>query len=110
MRIRAFLLLALFLGAGTSLPSLDAMLYHRHGAERHAGDTHLDPPGGCGGHADHCTLGRTPPGSRSVQPWTVEVRITPGRAVPAFPAPVSHIIVLSLRVFPQPRAPPAQTA
>ena len=77
MRLRALLLLALFLGAGSSLPSLDAVLYHMHGTERFAGDTHLDPAGGCGGHADHCTLGRTSPGSRSVQPWTVVVRSGP---------------------------------
>lgn len=107
MRIRALLLLSLFLCAGTSLPSLDAVLYHRHGAEQFAGDTHLDPAGGCGGHADHCTLGRTPPGSRSVQPWAVDFRITHGEAVPSVPALVARAIVPSLCALPQPRAPPA---
>ena len=66
-RIRALLLLALFLGAGTSLPGLDATLYHWH-PDRRADETHFDPAGGCGGHADHCTLGRTPTGSGSVLP------------------------------------------
>jgi hypothetical protein len=107
MRIRALLLLALFLGAGTSLPSLDAVLYHRHGADRFAGDTHFDPAGGCGGHADHCTLARTPPGSRSVQPQAVDFRVTSGEAVPSPPTLISHAIVRSLRALPQPRAPPA---
>ncbi len=107
MRLRAVLLLALFLGAGTSLPGLDAVLYHRHGPDRSAGATHLDPPGGCGGHADHCTLGRTPPGSRSVQPGTIEVRLsltlssTPARTL------ASWVFVPPRGTLPLTRAPPA---
>jgi hypothetical protein len=109
MRIRALLLLALFLGAGTSLPGLDAVLYHQHPDGR-ADQIHFDPAGGCGGHADHCTLGRTPPGSRSLQPWAVDFRVVLGEAVPSVPALASRIIVASLRALPQPRAPPAQAA
>lgn len=107
-RIRAFLLLALFLCAGTSLPGLDAVLYHQH-PDRRADETHFDPAGGCGGHADHCTLSRTPPGSRSVLPRATVFRVITHAAVSAVQAPVSRIIVGSLRTLPQPRAPPALT-
>lgn len=107
MRIRALLLLALFLGAGTSLPSLDAALYHTHGSERLAGDTHLDPAGGCGGHADHCTLGQTPPGSRSVQPWAVVIHLSTANTLAPLRA-LESPAVMPLRVsLPRPRAPPA---
>ncbi len=110
MRLRALLLLALFLGAGSSLPSLDAVLYHMHGTERFAGDTHLDPAGGCGGHADHCTLGRTSPGSRSVQPWTVVVRLAPLRAQAPTRSPCPRAIVSPRGTLPRTRAPPAPAA
>ncbi len=106
MRVRAFLLLALFLSAGTSLPSLDALLYHRGGADN-AGYVHFDRAGGCGGHADHCTLGRTPPGSRSVQPCTVEVRLATHDAHVSVGMPASQAIVSPRGTLPQPRAPPA---
>jgi hypothetical protein len=107
-RIRAFLLLALFLGAGTSLPGLDAVLYHHH-PERQPDQVHYDPAGGCGGHADHCTLSRTPPGSQSVLPRVTVFRVITHEAVPAVQALVSRIIVGTLRTLPQPRAPPALT-
>jgi hypothetical protein len=106
MRLRAVLLLALFLGAGTSVPSLDALLYHRH-AERFAGDAHFDPAGGCGGHADHCTLGRTPPGSRSDQPRCTEIRL-PERESHALVGPLASRPVVHPRgTLPPTRAPPA---
>jgi hypothetical protein len=107
MRLRSLLLLALFLGAGTSLPSLDAILYHGHGTERFVGDSHLDPAGGCGGHADHCTLGRTPPGSRSVHPWAVVIRLGVGIRPATVRVPDPPAIVSSRGTLPQPRAPPA---
>ena len=107
MRLRALLLLALFLGAGTSLPSLDAVLYHRHGPDRLAGETHFDPAGGCGGHADHCTLGRTPPGSRSLQLWSVVIRPAAPATSVAVRTPDSPAIVPLRGTLPQTRAPPA---
>jgi hypothetical protein len=107
MRARALLLFALFLCAGTSLPSLDAVLYHRHDVDKFDSGTHLDPVGGCGGHADHCTLGRTPPGSRSVLEFAVEIRLTHSTAVAPLLEPVSPAHVLSRGTLPQPRAPPA---
>jgi hypothetical protein len=73
-RRRAWLLLALFLGAGTSLPSADALLHHLH-AHPMAGRVHVEPLGGCTAHADHCTLGRTPPGSRALAPLPLLPRV-----------------------------------
>ena len=70
-RVRAWLLLALFLSAGTSLPSADALLHHQHPEPFRV---HYDPAGGCAEHADHCTLGRTPPGSSAVAPVVFVVR------------------------------------
>src|SRR6476660_3395414 len=73
-RVRAWLLLALFLGAGTSLPSADALLHHLH-PDPFAGRVHVEPTGGCAAHSDHCTLGtctsavrRTIPGGRTGPP------------------------------------------
>ncbi len=110
MRLRALLLLALFLGAGTSLPSLDAALYHTRGSQRFAGNTHFDPPGGCGGHADHCTLGRTPPGLSSVHLWALVVRLTADHIHVPMRAPDSHAIVTPQGTLPPTRAPPAPAA
>jgi hypothetical protein len=110
MRPRALLLLALFLGAGTSLPSLDAVVYHRHGPDRLAGETHWDPAGGCGGHADHCTLSRTPPGSRSIHLWAVAIPLALGTLHSPTRAAASRAIVPLRGTHPQPRAPPAPAA
>jgi hypothetical protein len=110
MRLRPLLQLALFLCAGTSLPSLDAILYHGRAAERFAGDTHLDPAGGCGGHDDHCTLGRTAPGSGSVRPHALLVRIDIDPDRSTVRAPESPASTPSRGTLPQPRAPPAPAA
>ena len=108
-RARAWLLLTLFLGAGTSLPSPDALLFHWH-VDPLAGLVHVEPAGGCTAHGDHCTLGRTPPGSRAVAPLAIVVRDTSDhrqslRRLP--PAPVHAARVASPSL---PRAPPIDAA
>ena len=106
-RLRAWLLFALFLGAGTSLPSADALLHHWH-PDPFAGRVHVEPVGGCVAHADHCTLGRTPPGSRAVASFVFLIRLVPpDHAVaawrPSRPRPDARTALL-----PPTRAPPAQ--
>lgn len=106
MRLRAFLLLTLFLSAGTSLPGLDAVLYHWH-VDRRTDETHFDPPGGCGGHADHCTLARTPPGSTSIQTLTVEVRLPTRYSHAPVRSLTTRALVSPRGTLPLTRAPPA---
>ncbi|HEX2250531.1 MAG TPA: hypothetical protein VHH32_09270 [Gemmatimonadales bacterium] len=65
LQIRAVLLLAVFLSAGTSLPSLDAVLHHGGTAEA-GSQSHVEVAGECVDHAGHCELGRTPTGSNAV--------------------------------------------
>jgi len=105
-RLRAWLLLALFLSAGTSLPSADALLHHLH-PDPLAWRVHVEPRGGCTSHADHCTLGRTPPGSSAVASLAFLVRLARNdRPValrpPTPPAPRARVALLPLS-----RAPPA---
>jgi hypothetical protein len=66
IRARAVLLLAVFLTAGSSLPSLDGLLYHSASGAIARSQAHIEPAGGCLNHAEHCTLGRTAPGSGAV--------------------------------------------
>jgi hypothetical protein len=108
-RVRAWLLLALFLGAGTSLPSLDALLFHLH-VDPLAGRVHVEPAGGCTAHADHCTLGRTSPGSRAVAPLVVAIRLA--AHVQSAPVRRPPVPALEARValLPPSRAPPAPLA
>jgi hypothetical protein len=108
-RARAWLLLTLFLGAGTSLPSPDALLFHWR-VDPTAGRIHVEPAGGCTAHGDHCTLGRTPPGSRAVAPLAIVARHTPdlrqaSRQLPPAPAFTARVASPSL-----PRAPPIDAA
>jgi hypothetical protein len=108
-RVRAWLLLALFLCAGTSLPSLDALLYHQR-ADPMAGRLHVEPAGGCTSHADHCTLGRTPPGSRAVMPLILVARLaTDLRLAPALLPPAPGLTPRAASL-PRSRAPPVQVA
>src|SRR6185437_8137752 len=55
-RFQAILLLSLFVGAGMGAPALDTLLYHTGYQAPAGGETHFDPPGGCGAHAEHCVL------------------------------------------------------
>ncbi len=103
-RVRAWLLLALFLGAGTSLPSADALLHHQHPEPFRV---HYDPAGGCAEHADHCTLGRTPPGSRAVAPVMLVVRVGPNKPSHAIRTPSAQLFDARTSFLPPSRAPPA---
>jgi hypothetical protein len=54
-RFSALFLTAVFLGSGFALPELDALLYHSSGVAQ-PDVAHVDLPGGCGAHAEHCAL------------------------------------------------------
>jgi len=54
-RLHAVLLLGLFAGGGIGLPVVDGFLYHS-GVHSAPDPVHIDPPGGCGSHAEHCAL------------------------------------------------------
>jgi hypothetical protein len=71
---KASFLLLLFLAAGTSLPSLDALAFHQDAAGERS-RTHIEPAGGCLSHADQCTLGRTASGSGAVAATPGESRL-----------------------------------
>jgi hypothetical protein len=77
LRARAFLLLAVFLSAGSSLPSLDALVYHRGATELGRSQSHVEPAGGCASHTDHCSLGRSASGSGAVATLSNVSRIEP---------------------------------
>ena len=103
-RVRAWLLLALFLSAGSSLPSPDALLHHRHAESFRV---HYDPAGGCTDHADHCTLGRTPPGSSAAAPIAFVVRVALDGRTHAVPLPAARPLDERTSLLPPSRAPPA---
>ena len=105
-RVRACLLLALFLGAGTSLPSLDALLFHMR-PDPLAGRVHVEPAVGCTAHTERCTLGRTPPGSRAVAPLVLVVRLLPDFRPARCLAPAAPALEARSASLPRSRAPPA---
>ena len=106
IRTRAILLLAVFLCAGSSLPSLDALVYHSTGGELSRSQAHVEPAGGCLNHSEHCSLGHTAPGSGAVG---VAANTPP---VASLSAPIPRpLVTQSLRgtdrrTPTQPRAPP----
>jgi hypothetical protein len=107
LRAKASLLLAVFLSAGTSLPSIDALAYHQDGAEGGKSQPHVDPAGGCASHADQCSLGRSASGSAAFAALSggtrIELQSHPAqRQIPHFEPPCAD-----LSAVPQPRAPPA---
>jgi hypothetical protein len=105
-RVRAWLLLALFLSAGTSLPSPDALLHHLH-PDPFAGRVHVEPAGGCTAHADHCTLGRTPPGSRAAAPVPFVAHLARDDRADAILLPPAPHLGARANLLPASRAPPA---
>jgi hypothetical protein len=88
IRAQATLLLAVFLAAGSSLPSLDALFYH----------------------AGSCTLARTAPGSGAVilsdaQPQLIALTPPPPTQLVTQYQPSTHRTTLA-----RPRAPPASVS
>ena len=105
-RVRSWLLLTLFLSAGTSLPSLDALLFHLH-PDPTAGRVHVEPAGGCTSHSERCTLGRTPPGSRAVAPLAIVARFARDSRRAPSPPPPAPALDARAASLPRSRAPPA---
>nr|MBA3259495.1 hypothetical protein [Gemmatimonadales bacterium] len=75
-RLVAFFLLAVFLGSGTTVPGPDALLHHWSGtSEEHR--SHVEPAGGCTGHTEQCTLGRTATGAAAALALSPALRVEP---------------------------------
>jgi hypothetical protein len=55
-RFNALLLAVAFVTGGFGLADADALLFHSGRQSQPADAPHFDPPGGCGGHAEHCAL------------------------------------------------------
>ncbi len=106
LRAKAILLLAVFLSAGTSLPSLDALLYHNGGMELERSQSHIEPAGGCLSHSDHCSLGRSASGSGAVATLIGVVRLEPVSGPTQLFAPRVQPEFADRTGVPQPRAPP----
>ncbi|MGZ8392063.1 MAG: hypothetical protein ACXWWK_04395 [Gemmatimonadales bacterium] len=103
--IKALLLLAVFLSAGTSLPSLDAVVYHS-AAELDRSQSHVESAGGCLSHSDDCSLGRTASGSGAVATVRGVTRLEPVLSPPPSCAQRLPPACADRGAIPQPRAPP----
>jgi hypothetical protein len=106
-QVKALLLLAVFLAAGTSLPSLDAVLYHSQGSEVQRWQSHVEDAGGCLDHSEHCVLGRTAPGSSAAAAHSGAIRTEPTRRPTPHRLPPQPQVAADRGTVPQPRAPPA---
>lgn len=106
----ALLLLAVFVGAGTTLPGADALLFHwgEPGTADHRG--HIEPAGGCASHADDCTLGRTASGAGARLAHAAVVRVEPPAGASVEPNSSLLHRPVSRGAIPQPRAPPVTVA
>lgn len=109
-RVRAAILLAVFLSAGTSLPSLDALAHHGDGAEGRRSQQHIEPAGGCLNHSDRCTLGRSGPGSGAELSLGGNLRLELLASTAHQPLPVQPPSSADSVGLPQPRAPPVRQA
>jgi len=107
LRLKAAFLLAVFLAAGTSLPSLDALAYHGEVESSERSRTHVEPAGGCLSHAGHCALGRTAPGSGAGLSLNGTTRIEAAHQPAAPLLSVHPLSSTDRRGNPQSRAPPA---
>jgi hypothetical protein len=105
-QVRAVLLLAVFLAAGTSLPSLDAIFFHSHADERQ-GWSHVEAAGECVTHAGSCTLGRTAAGSGAVILGQAQPRVVAPSLPPSVVLVTQHWLDSQQATQARPRAPPA---
>jgi hypothetical protein len=109
LRVKAFLLLAVFLSAGTSLPGPDALVYHHGTAELDRSSSHIEPAGGCLDHAEHCVLGRTATGSGADAASVAVVTVAPASR-PAQPLTAHSLFSADPAGTPNSRAPPVLLA
>jgi hypothetical protein len=105
---RAFLLLAIFLGAGSCLPSLDALVYHSQAAELQ--QPHVEEAGQCVSHAERCTLGRTAPGSGAIGTLPDDAPVASSSLPAARSLVTQHSSGIHGTPPVQPRAPPVPLA
>jgi len=105
-RLLALVLLAVFLGAGTTVPGPDALLHHWTGQSDEL-RTHIEPAGGCGSHAERCTLGRaaTGAGAAIAQAPVLRTELNDSPS-PVITAAV-RIVIADPDAIPHSRAPPA---
>ncbi len=106
VQAKALLLLLLFLGAGTSLPSLDALAYHGSDAGSERSRTHIEPAGGCLSHSDGCSLGRTASGSGAVAAAEAESRLVPTSSPVTHHSSYTQPVCADPGALPHSRAPP----
>lgn len=106
-RVKAFLLLAVFLTAGTSLPGLDAVEHHWGSVDLQTSQAHVEQAGGCLAHSGHCTLGRTATGSGALGTLVAVARILPVVWPVSAREPTSPHLSRDRGTIAQPRAPPA---
>ncbi|HUF36252.1 MAG TPA: hypothetical protein VMN37_09890 [Gemmatimonadales bacterium] len=106
----ALLLFTVFLGAGTTLPGADALVHHWGGGGVEEQRPHLDPAGGCAGHTDSCTLGRTATGAGATLGHAATVRLEASGSAPHASAPDLRLPAAGRGALPQPRAPPVPVA
>jgi len=76
IRLRAFLLLALFLSGTVGLPVADAVTFHLAGRDPCAGLTHLEAQGSSH-HADRCALAQPTADQREALGSAKAVRVPP---------------------------------
>jgi hypothetical protein len=103
-RLSAVLLLLVFLGAGSTLPDPDVLVHHWDGGEDLR--SHIEPAGGCGSHAERCTLGRTAAGADAWIAGAPVLRTEPVGGVSSTVVPPTGIAA-ARGTLPQSRAPPA---
>jgi hypothetical protein len=106
IQAKALLLLLVFLTAGTSLPSLDALAYHGTAAGSERSRTHIEPAGGCLSHADQCSLGRTASGSGAVAAAEAESRLVATNSLVTQHSPLIQPVCADPGALPHSRAPP----
>jgi hypothetical protein len=106
IRAKALLLLTVFLSAGTSLPSLDALAHHGIDSSSERSRTHVEPAGGCLSHADGCSLGRTASGSGAVAAVEPESRLVPSSNPAAHHSAPFQPVCADPGALPHSRAPP----
>jgi len=109
-RLLALLLLAVFLGAGTTVPGPDALLYHWHANGAEPARPHIEAAGGCASHLESCTLGRAAAGASATVAADPGILLHPGTVDRAGPRPARTPRSALRGTLPQPRAPPAAVA
>lgn len=109
LRLKALVLLAVFMSGGAGMSILDVALFHTH-SPTHSFTSHFEAGGIPHAHGDSCRLGTSLPHTPVPKRLDLVIPVVGASFCALLPAPSVRLPSPDFGLFPRPRAPPTLLA